>query len=95
MECEQGVTNSLPGSGLEGPDVLLADTLEGKLLAPEHGGLVRMPARRRHSSKSDRWPRGLKFVREEEAGKWEVRGCSELADLWAETRYATDDLRTT
>jgi len=37
--------------------------------------------------------RGLKFARDNEPGFWEVRGFSNIADPWAETRYDVDDLK--
>ncbi len=48
---------------------------------------------RRYFYKSAKWLRGLKFVRVDEPGFWEVRGYSNLADPWAETRYTVDDVK--
>jgi DMSO/TMAO reductase YedYZ molybdopterin-dependent catalytic subunit len=93
MECEQGFTTSLPLPVLLEEDVLLAHTVDGKPLPLEHGGPVRMFVPRRYFYKSAKWIRGLKFVEVDEPGFWEVRGYSNIADPWAETRYDVDDVR--
>jgi len=94
MECEQGFTTSLPLEALMEEDVLVAHRANGEPLAPEHGGPVRMLVPRRYFYKSAKWLRGLKFVEVDEPGFWEVRGYSNIADPWRETRYDADDLRT-
>lgn len=91
MECEQGFTTSLPLSALMDDDVLLAHSADGAPLPPEHGGPVRMLVPKRYFYKSAKWLRGLKFVAEDEPGFWEVRGYSNIADPWHETRYDVDD----
>jgi DMSO/TMAO reductase YedYZ molybdopterin-dependent catalytic subunit len=93
MECEQGFTTSLPLAALLDDDVLVAHTYDGQPLPPEHGGPVRMLVPKRYFYKSAKWLRGLKFVAEDEPGFWEVRGYSNVADPWMETRYTVDDVR--
>ena len=93
MECEQGFTTSLPLAALVEDDVMVAHTHDGQPLPPEHGGPVRMLVPRRYFYKSAKWLRGLKFVRADEPGFWEVRGYSNIADPWAETRYDVDDVK--
>jgi DMSO/TMAO reductase YedYZ molybdopterin-dependent catalytic subunit len=93
MECEQGFTTSLPLSALVEDDVLVAHSYDGQPLPPEHGGPVRMLVPKRYFYKSAKWLRGLKFVRDDEPGFWEVRGYSNIADPWAETRYDVDDVK--
>ncbi len=36
---------------------------------------------------------GLKFVANDEPGFWEIRGYSNIADPWQQTRYDVDDAR--
>lgn len=91
MECEQGFTTSLPISALLDDDVLVAYAVDGTPLPPEHGGPVRMLVPKRYFYKSAKWLQGLKFVREDEPGFWEVRGYSNIADPWQQTRYTVDD----
>ncbi|MCI4341466.1 MAG: molybdopterin-dependent oxidoreductase [Thermoplasmata archaeon] len=93
LECEQGFTTSLPLAALLQEGVMLAHTYDGQPLAAEHGGPVRMLVPQRYFYKSAKWLRGLKFVAEDEPGFWEVRGYSNLADPWRETRYDVDDIR--
>lgn len=93
MECEQGFTTSLPLEALTDEDVLVAHTAQGDALPAEHGGPVRMLVPRRYFYKSAKWLRGLRFVRDDAPGFWEVRGYSNIADPWRETRYDVDDRR--
>ncbi|HYK92827.1 MAG TPA: molybdopterin-dependent oxidoreductase [Thermoplasmata archaeon] len=93
MQCEQGFTTSLPLDALLDDDVLIAHTYDGQPLPAEHGGPVRMLVPKRYFYKSAKWLRGLKFVEVDEPGFWEVRGYSNIADPWAETRYDVDDVR--
>jgi DMSO/TMAO reductase YedYZ molybdopterin-dependent catalytic subunit len=94
MECEQGFTTSLPVDALMDSDVLVAHTVDGTALPAEHGGPVRMLVPKRYFYKSAKWLRGLKFTKVDEPGFWEVRGYSNIADPWAETRYDVDDVKT-
>jgi DMSO/TMAO reductase YedYZ molybdopterin-dependent catalytic subunit len=93
MECEQGFTTSLPLTPLLDEDVLLAHSVDGRALPSEHGGPVRMLVPKRYFYKSAKWLKGLKFVHQDEPGFWEVRGYSNIADPWAETRYDVDDVK--
>jgi DMSO/TMAO reductase YedYZ molybdopterin-dependent catalytic subunit len=93
FECEQGFTTSLPLSVVYEEDVLLAQTYDDAPLPPEHGGPARMLVPKRYFYKSAKWVRALKFVEKDEPGFWEVRGYSNLADPWAQTRYDVDDVR--
>ena len=71
-----------------GSDVLLATHHEGKPLAPEHGGPLRLVVLRRHGWKSVKWLRTIDFLAEDRLGFWEVRGYSNAADPWREERDA-------
>ncbi|HZY92465.1 MAG TPA: molybdopterin-dependent oxidoreductase [Thermoplasmata archaeon] len=93
MQCEQGFTTSLPMDALLDDDVLVAHTFDGAPLASEHGGPVRMLVPKRYFYKSAKWLRGLAWVGVDEPGFWEVRGYSNIADPWQETRYDVDDVR--
>lgn len=93
MECEQGFTTSLPLDALLDDDVLLAYAFDGQPLPSDHGGPVRMFVPKRYFYKSAKWVRGLKLVEQDEPGFWEVRGYSNIADPWLETRYDVDDVK--
>jgi DMSO/TMAO reductase YedYZ molybdopterin-dependent catalytic subunit len=90
-ECEQGFTTSLPIEAFMDDTVLVAHSYAGAPLPPEHGGPVRMFVPKRYFYKSAKWLRGLRFVEKDEPGFWEVRGYSNVADPWMETRYTVDD----
>ncbi|MGC2289416.1 MAG: sulfite oxidase-like oxidoreductase [Thermoplasmata archaeon] len=93
MECEQGFTTSLPIEPLLEDTVLVAHTYANAPLPAEHGGPVRMFVPKRYFYKSAKWLRGLRFVEKDEPGFWEVRGYSNVADPWLETRYTVDDVK--
>lgn len=93
MECEQGFTTSLPIEPLLEETVLVAHSVADAPLPPEHGGPVRMFVPKRYFYKSAKWLRGLRFLEKDEPGFWEVRGYSNVADPWLETRYTVDDVR--
>jgi DMSO/TMAO reductase YedYZ molybdopterin-dependent catalytic subunit len=93
MECEQGFTTSLPLEAMLDSDVLLVHSVDGQALPAEHGGPVRMLVPKRYFYKSAKWLRGLKFVTVDEPGFWEVRGYSNVADPWQQTRYDVDDVK--
>jgi DMSO/TMAO reductase YedYZ molybdopterin-dependent catalytic subunit len=92
-ECEQGFTTSLPIEAFMDDTVLVAHTYANAPLPPEHGGPVRMFVPKRYFYKSAKWLRGLRFVQKDEPGFWEVRGYSNVADPWLETRYSVDDVQ--
>jgi len=86
--AEGNYTTSLPLEDLLDDDVLLAYRLDGKPLAPEHGGPLRLVVPRKYAYKSAKWVRKLRFTIEQELGFWEKRGYSNTADPWKEERYA-------
>lgn len=88
IECGEGYTTSLRFTDLVRDDVLLADTLDGKPLADEHGGPVRLVVPHKYGWKSAKWVRVLDFRDRHDLGFWEVRGYSDTADPWTEDRYS-------
>ena len=83
-----GWTTNLPLEELMSEDVLLAYEYEGRPLAAEHGGPVRLLVPRLYFWKSAKWLTGLEFTREQRLGYWEQRGYHPLGDPWLEQRYA-------
>ena len=69
-------------------DVLLAYTHDGKPLAPEHGGPLRLVVPKKYAYKSVKWVRRILFTKEKELGFWETRGYSDSADPWKEEKYS-------
>ncbi len=69
-------------------NVLLAHSWEGKPLAREHGGPLRVVIPDWYFWKSAKWVNRIEFVAEDRPGFWEVRGYHNEADPWKEQRYS-------
>jgi len=61
--------------------------LDDKPLRRPHGAPVRALVPDLYFWKSAKWLTGIKFVRRDEPGFWEVRGYHNHADPWNEERY--------
>jgi DMSO/TMAO reductase YedYZ molybdopterin-dependent catalytic subunit len=70
------------------PDVLLVHTAEGKPLAKEHGGPVRMITPQLYAWKGSKWINRIEFMSENRLGFWEERGYSNTAYPWRNDRYS-------
>ncbi|MBC7892468.1 MAG: molybdopterin-dependent oxidoreductase [Sphingobacteriaceae bacterium] len=70
------------------PDVLLVHTFEGKPLAKEHGGPVRMITPQLYAWKGSKWIKRIRFLPNNELGFWEERGYSNTAYPWRNDRYS-------
>lgn len=70
------------------PDVLLVHTFEGKPLAKEHGGPVRMITPQLYAWKGSKWIKRIRFLPKNEPGFWEERGYSNTAYPWQNDRYS-------
>ena len=91
MDCEQGFTTSFPIEPLMDETVLVAHTEAG---APLASGTRRTGPDVRSEAvflQERQVATGLRFVEKDEPGFWEVRGYSNVADPWLETRYTVDD----
>lgn len=88
IHAEEGWTTSLPVEELFHPDVLIAYEYEGRSLAAEHGGPVRLLVPRLYFWKSAKWLSGIEFVAEDRPGYWESSGYHPLGDPWLEQRYS-------
>ncbi len=69
-------------------DVLLAHSWEGKPLAREHGGPVRVVIPRWYFWKSAKWVTRIVFHERDRPGFWETRGYHNDGDPWNEERYS-------
>ncbi|HEY4194118.1 MAG TPA: molybdopterin-dependent oxidoreductase [Mucilaginibacter sp.] len=70
------------------PDVLLVHTFEGRPLAIEHGGPVRMITPQLYAWKGSKWIKRIEFLTEKKRGFWEDRGYSDTAYPWRNDRYS-------
>lgn len=69
-------------------DVLLVHTAEGRPLAKEHGGPVRMITPQLYAWKGSKWISRIEFMTENRPGFWEERGYSNTAYPWRNDRYS-------
>jgi DMSO/TMAO reductase YedYZ molybdopterin-dependent catalytic subunit len=70
------------------PDVLLAHTVDGRLLPKEHGGPVRMITPQLYAWKGSKWINRIEFLKQNKSGFWEERGYSNTAYPWRNDRYS-------
>ena len=82
-----GYTTNLPLEEALKDDVLLVHTAEGKPLAPEHGGPVRVITPQLYAWKGAKWIKRLELLTADKAGFWERRGYSMTAHPWRNDRY--------
>ncbi len=88
--CDGGYTTNLPLQDLTGGRAWIVDTYEGRPLAPEHGGPVRLLVPHLYFWKSAKWVRGLRVMDQDERGFWESFGYHNYGDPWKEQRYSGD-----
>ena len=86
-EGADGYTSNLPLADLRGGQAWLAYAYDGRPLAPEHGGPVRLLVPHLYLWKSAKWITGLRLLRAEEQGFWESLGYHDYGDPWREQRY--------
>lgn len=87
FHAHDGYTTNVRLDQFDRPDVLLAHEWEGRPIAREHGGPVRVLIPRLYFWKSAKWVRRIQFTISDRPGFWEVRGYHNNADPWAEERY--------
>ena len=85
---EEGYTSNVPLERAMRDDVLLAHRYDGRDLAPEHGGPLRLLVPSLYFWKSAKWLRGIEVLDHDAPGFWERLGYSNSADPWKEERYA-------
>jgi len=82
-----GYTTNLPLAAVMDDEVLLAHTYDGKPLAHEHGGPLRLLVPKRYFWKSAKFLRRLELMSEDRMGFWELNGYHNDADPWKEQRH--------
>ncbi|HEY0989516.1 MAG TPA: molybdopterin-dependent oxidoreductase [Kofleriaceae bacterium] len=88
FEAAHGYTANAPLKEATADTAMVTYRLNGKPLALEHGAPVRGLVPDFYFWKSAKWITGIKFVKADEPGYWEVRGYNNHADPWKEERYA-------
>jgi DMSO/TMAO reductase YedYZ molybdopterin-dependent catalytic subunit len=86
--AEEGYTANVPLADLLRPNVLFALEHDGRPLAPEHGGPLRLVVPHLYAWKSAKWVRGLVLLDRERLGFWERNGYHAYGDPWKEQRYS-------
>jgi DMSO/TMAO reductase YedYZ molybdopterin-dependent catalytic subunit len=87
FEAAHGYTANVPIEEALAEDVLVAHGFGGDPLLQPHGAPARSLVPRLYFWKSAKWLTGIRFVREDEPGFWEVRGYHNHGDPWKEERY--------
>jgi DMSO/TMAO reductase YedYZ molybdopterin-dependent catalytic subunit len=91
LHSYDGYTTNLPLRDFAAEDAILAHSWQGKPLAREHGGLVRLIVPHLYLWKSAKWLQRIEFRTGDDPGFWEVRGYHKRGDPWSEQRYSEDD----
>ena len=85
-----GYTTNLPiADVLDGKSWIVWE-FDGKPLAEEHGGPVRMLVPHLYFWKSTKWITRIDFLDHDEPGFWERNGYHDRGDPWLEQRYQGD-----
>ncbi|MBA2538976.1 MAG: molybdopterin-dependent oxidoreductase [Deltaproteobacteria bacterium] len=87
VEAHGGFTANVPLKEAFADNALVAYRVNGKPFAIEHGAPVRGLIPDLYFWKSSKWLTGLRFVKDDRPGFWEVRGYHNHADPWKEERY--------
>jgi len=87
VEAHAGFTANVPLKEAFADNALVAYRVNGKPFAIEHGAPVRGLIPDLYFWKSSKWITGLRFVKDDRPGYWEVRGYHNHADPWKEERY--------
>ena len=88
FEAARGYTTNVRLDEAINDKNMLAHRLDGKSLPVPNGAPVRGVVPDLYFWKSAKWITGMKFVRRDEPGYWEVRGYNNHADPWKEERYS-------
>jgi len=91
MHSHDGYSTNLPIEALLDDDVILAQSVFGQPLPPEHGGPVRMIVPKRYAWKGAKWIKAIELHADDKRGFWEVRGYHNNADPWREERFSDDE----
>lgn len=87
FEAAHGYTANVPLKEATTDNALITYRLNGKPFALQHGAPVRGLVPDLYFWKSAKWITGIRFVKDDRPGYWEVRGYHNHADPWREERY--------
>ncbi len=87
LEAAHGFTANVPLKEAMADNAMITYRLNGKPFALQHGAPVRGLVPDLYFWKSSKWITGVRFVKDDKPGYWEVRGYHNHADPWKEERY--------
>ena len=93
IHCYGGYTTNLPLEDLLSERALLADRHDGKPLATDHGGPVRLVVPHLYAWKSAKWINAIELMRNDVRGFWEQAGYHVYGDPWSEQRFSSQEIR--
>ncbi|MGQ9699963.1 MAG: molybdopterin-dependent oxidoreductase [Candidatus Bipolaricaulaceae bacterium] len=82
----EGYTTNIPFPHFAHPHTVLAFSLNGQPLPPQHGWPLRLVVPSLYAWKSAKYLVALEFLRELKRGYWEERGYHDVGDPWREER---------
>jgi DMSO/TMAO reductase YedYZ molybdopterin-dependent catalytic subunit len=85
-----GYTTHLPLADVTDGKAWLVWEYDGRPLAPEHGGPVRLLVPHLYFWKSAKWITRLELMERDRPGFWEQNGYHDRGDPWLEQRYQGD-----
>ena len=83
-----GYSTNVPLADFAAPNAILAHGWQGKPLAREHGGPVRLVIPHLYFWKSAKWIKAIDVLPADRPGFWEVNGYHMRGDPWSEERYS-------
>jgi len=93
QHADPDYTTNISLGDLIDDDVLLALRHNGRDLAPDHGGPMRLVVPKLYFWKSAKWLRAFEFLEVNPPGFWEQNGYHMRGDPWNDERYADQETR--
>ena len=90
VHSTSGYTTNLPLADLTGGRAWVTWEVDGRPLAPEHGGPVRLLVPHLYFWKSAKWVSRIELLDHDQQGFWERNGYHDRGDPWTEQRYQGD-----
>lgn len=87
VRCRDGYSTDVPIDAFARRDSLLADRMNGSVLAAEHGAPLRLVIPCLYAWKSAKYVLELEFLSVRRPGFWEQRGYHDRGNPWREERF--------
>jgi len=89
--CYGGYTTNMPLSDVREHAALIAHTVDGEPLEPDHGGPARLLVPHLYLWKSAKWVNRLEILDADRLGYWEQSGYHHRGDPWRQERYSVEE----